>query len=285
MPNHPKLFRFYRKCETCDDWTESNRKDRRFCDRCLKDRANALTRQKRADLRANSSAPKKHEARRCACGRDFVSRAHNQALCDACRPSPKNSVCLDCGAPRPYRRKKFCEPCAASRTKAQDRDAKARMARDAGVRLIGSNQPCKDCGSSFVLSAGSQIRCHPCRETYVARWQKERRRTSAQAAITDRIRRGINGGLGAGVKRRRKWESLVGYNTAELMAHLERQFVKGMSWENRHLWHVDHVTPLRLFSYTTAECPDFKRAWALANLRPLWKRHNLIKQGRRTHLL
>lgn len=50
-------------------------------------------------------------------------------------------------------------------------------------------------------------------------------------------------------------------------------------------WHVDHVIPLASFSFKTAHDPDFRAAWALTNLRPLWAVANLRKGARRTHLL
>lgn len=79
------------------------------------------------------------------------------------------------------------------------------------------------------------------------------------------------------------------YTKAELRAHLERQFVRGMNWENYgSAWHVDHIVPQSSFKIDPidpANCPEFQACWALPNLRPLWKRDNLAKNGRRIHLL
>lgn len=77
----------------------------------------------------------------------------------------------------------------------------------------------------------------------------------------------------------------LGYTREQLMAHLERQFISGMSWANYGQWHVDHILPLSSFSFTSTECDDFKQAWALTNLRPLWALDNIKKKDRRTHLL
>ena len=87
------------------------------------------------------------------------------------------------------------------------------------------------------------------------------------------------------MKAGRSWESLVGYTVDDLMRHLERQFDKGMTWENRGEWHIDHIVPLSGFSYETAECAEFKAAWAITNLRPLWASENMRKNDRRTHLI
>lgn len=81
------------------------------------------------------------------------------------------------------------------------------------------------------------------------------------------------------------WEKLVGYTVEDLMAHLEKQFVDGMSWRNMGMWHVDHIVPKSLFEYTSPDDTEFKAAWSLTNLRPLWAEENLSKHARRTHLI
>ena len=81
-------------------------------------------------------------------------------------------------------------------------------------------------------------------------------------------------------KQGRKWESLVGYNLNQLKRHLEKQFLPGMSWKNRNEWHIDHRTPISAFNYEKSTDLDFKRCWELKNLRPLWKRENLVKHAK-----
>ena len=77
----------------------------------------------------------------------------------------------------------------------------------------------------------------------------------------------------------------LGYTPAELMTHLERQFVKGMSWENMGEWHIDHIVPLSSFDLESLESGDFKRAWSLPNLRPMWGTDNVRKHAKRMTLL
>lgn len=83
---------------------------------------------------------------------------------------------------------------------------------------------------------------------------------------------------------RRTFE-ILGYSLDELRAHLERQFTKGMSWDNYGEWHVDHIVPLAEFGGLEIESPEFRRAWALTNLRPLWAQENLRKKDKRLTLL
>jgi len=77
----------------------------------------------------------------------------------------------------------------------------------------------------------------------------------------------------------------LGYGPAELMAHLERQFLKGMSWENMGEWHIDHIVPLSSFDLESVESDEFKRAWGLPNLRPMWGADNMQKHAKRLSLL
>ena len=75
------------------------------------------------------------------------------------------------------------------------------------------------------------------------------------------------------------WEAVLGYTTADVIAHLESKFCDGMSWDNYGEWHIDHIVPVAFFraaehKHAIAEC------WALSNLQPLWARDNLRKGAR-----
>lgn len=83
-----------------------------------------------------------------------------------------------------------------------------------------------------------------------------------------------------GRKLGKHWEDLVGYNIDELKEHLEKQFSKGMTWDNHGEWHIDHKIPIAVHNFTKPEHEDFKKCWALKNLQPLWARDNLIKHAR-----
>lgn len=79
----------------------------------------------------------------------------------------------------------------------------------------------------------------------------------------------------------RSWESLVGYSAEKLIRHLGKKLQHGMTWENYgSYWHIDHIIPLSALNFEKPEDIDFKRAWALKNLRPLTKVENLSKGSR-----
>lgn len=77
----------------------------------------------------------------------------------------------------------------------------------------------------------------------------------------------------------------LGYTIEELRAHLERQFLPGMGWHNMGEWHIDHIVPVSAFDFTSDQDPEFRRAWHIANLRPLWGSDNVRKSNRITHLV
>jgi len=90
------------------------------------------------------------------------------------------------------------------------------------------------------------------------------------------ISRSIRSALGKN-KNGYKWEVLVGYTLDKLVNHIEKQFQPGMAWKNYGEWHLDHEIPKSKFNYTKPGHRDFKRCWALKNLRPMWAQDNLSK--------
>lgn len=103
--------------------------------------------------------------------------------------------------------------------------------------------------------------------------------SDAKGKISSAIRTAIRSEIRFGSKGGRRTFDLLGYTPDDLRSHLEKLFQPGMTWENygRGGWHIDHRIPLSAHNYETPDCPDFKRAWALTNLQPLWERDNLSK--------
>jgi hypothetical protein len=111
-----------------------------------------------------------------------------------------------------------------------------------------------------------------------------RRRSVPVNRLNHRVGQLVRSSLGAG-KAGRSWPTILGYTVEDLAAHLERQFVAGMSWGNMGEWHVDHILPLASFQFADENDPEFRAAWALTNLRPLWKLDNIRKHAKRLHLI
>ena len=107
-----------------------------------------------------------------------------------------------------------------------------------------------------------------------------KRRTNVQFALRCRIRnhvRKIILRLGAFASRSHYIE-LLGCSLSDLASHIENKFLPGMSWENRNLWHLDHIRPLKTFDLS--EPAQLAAACHFTNLQPLWAADNLRKGHR-----
>jgi len=110
-------------------------------------------------------------------------------------------------------------------------------------------------------------------------WQNERYKTNPRhrinACISPAIRKSLRGGKGG-----RGWQEIVGYTVDDLIAHLERQFRDGMTWETYgREWEVDHIRPVASFDLEKG-IEEIRACWALSNLRPLCARANRSKGAR-----
>ena len=76
-----------------------------------------------------------------------------------------------------------------------------------------------------------------------------------------------------GYFKKSKTQEILGIDWIGLKEHFERQFTKGMNWENRDRWHIDHIIPLA----TAQSEDDIIRLNHYTNLQPLWAADNLSK--------
>lgn len=112
------------------------------------------------------------------------------------------------------------------------------------------------------------------------RLTKLRARTAERSTATGRLNRNITELIRVALKKNKTgWRSSVGWTMPELKAHLEKHFRFGMSWDNYGKWHLDHIKPRSLFTFSSPQDPEFKECWALSNLQPLWAHENLSKNN------
>lgn len=82
------------------------------------------------------------------------------------------------------------------------------------------------------------------------------------------------------------------FTIKDLKCHLESRFESWMSWYNwgkyniktwddndqsTWTWQIDHIIPQSKLPYTSMEDENFKKCWALDNLRPLSAKTNIIE--------
>ena len=80
-------------------------------------------------------------------------------------------------------------------------------------------------------------------------------------------------------KNGKHWEDLVDYTLDDLVKRLKKTIPKGYCWQDflEGKLHLEHIIPKNAFNFTKLEHTDFKRCWALKNLRLLPAKENLIK--------
>jgi len=74
--------------------------------------------------------------------------------------------------------------------------------------------------------------------------------------------------------KRSKSSEILGCSFEEFKIHIENQFLDGMSWDNRHLWHLDHIFPVSL----ALDEEHLLQLNHYTNFQPLWAEDN-IKKG------
>lgn len=152
-----------------------------------------------------------------------------------------------------------------------------------------ANKAYRDAGYSSTAHGAKWRAANPERSRENDRLKRARyRKTQPWSALKNRVSSRVRSMLlGCGGKSRASTESLLGYAMADLVQHIERQFTDGMTWQALiagHI-HIDHIIPVASFRPSSPHCPEFKRCWALSNLRPMWAKDNMAKGSRVEHLL
>lgn len=197
----------------------------------------------------------------CLCREPFQPTGTAQKRCIACRPEWERLK-----KRAEWKRATEVLKARGAKYRAENREALAKAQRERNRKINDE--------------AGARLE----RKRATMRSVMRKVRNTSRGRLQSNVSRAIHRAL----KDRKDGEpsfALLGFSVDDLIRHLERQFLPGMSWENMREWNVDHIVPHRLFNYSDAHDPDFKACWALSNLRPLWADENQKKGGRRTHLI
>ncbi len=123
--------------------------------------------------------------------------------------------------------------------------------------------------------------------------EKERRISDPAFKLRKNISRNINAYLkkNNSSKKGNSILKFLPYTIKELKEYLEKQFEPWMTWENQGrynsktwndndpttwTWQLDHIIPQSDLLYINMEDYNFKKCWALENLRPLSAKINLL---------
>lgn len=202
------------------------------------------------------------------CQREYERTSNRQKVCASCKPLKSKKYTAEYNAAN------------AEIVREQRRDD-MRVARNAAPDVF------RDRGRKWWARNADLIklkRTSPEAREKANRYIRARYANEPRFAVHVRMANAIHQAIRE-QKSGRKWESLVDYSLDQLVAHLERQFLKGMSWQNMGEWHIDHIVPKSSFDYASAENPEFKACWALTNLRPMWAEDNQKKHAKILTLL
>lgn len=109
-----------------------------------------------------------------------------------------------------------------------------------------------------------------------ARW-REKPKNKLITFMRDSLRRVLTREKSA------RTEVMLCYTRQELEQHIEKQFERGMSWENYGEWHIDHIIPISHFLNSGIDDPATVNC--LSNLRPMWADENQKKNAKIESLL
>lgn len=117
---------------------------------------------------------------------------------------------------------------------------------------------------------------------YIRRYNKNRRKNDINFKILYNYRVRLRQAL----KQNRKsktTEKLIGCNIDFLKYHLQKQFKKGMTWQNYGKWHIDHIRPCNSFDLSKAS--EQRKCFNYKNLQPLWAKENIRKRNKWKQIL
>jgi hypothetical protein len=218
-------------------------------------------------------------------------------LCTLCNQEKKESEFTN------YKNKKWCKPCTkvynknyrannlekfkqykkTDKTKLKNKEYKQR-----------SKKQIKDWGKEYFQKNKEKILKY--RQDNKEKIRETDRKRRAERTATEphfKLRILISAYLRSTFKKKNKESMLkyLPYTLTELKIHLESQFEPWMTWATHGIynsktwddndsstwtWNIDHIVPHSIFKYESIQDDNFKKCWALENLRPYSAKQNVL---------
>lgn len=198
-------------------------------------------------------------------------------------------VCTKCGIEKDFsefhkcsakKNKKMssCKKCNADR-----RRNKTKMMKNGDIPIyVPLEKSCSKCGIIKPINEFSvdnsrpdrtQCYCKKCQSNYVLK----RRKTDEIFYLSSRLRNLVLKSIQRmGYTKRSKTNDILGIDFDGFKKHIESKFAEGMNWDNRELWHIDHIIPIS--SAKTEE--EVIKLNHYTNLQPLWAEDNYKKSDK-----
>jgi len=201
----------------------------------------------KVNLLFNEFKPKRNGTltKRCIRCLDYNNKWQQK---NKCEHNKRRSQCKECGGSsicKHNKRKSTCKECGGSSICIHDK----RKSR------------CKECGGSFICQHNRQkATCKECDpQGHLAHIVSSR----IQSALhSDKEKHSIE---------------YLGCSIQHFKEHIEKQFTKGMTWDNYGEWQIDHIIPLKYENPTIEETIE-RLHWE--NTQPLWATDNIAKGNR-----
>ena len=118
------------------------------------------------------------------------------------------------------------------------------------------------------------------RNKHVANYKRERRKVDKvfrlKCNISSLVRQSIKR---KGYRKNIKTVDILGCSVEYFKEHIEKQFLKGMSWDNRDKWDLDHIVPM---CHVKTEEDVYKlNHWT--NFQPMWSEQNRKIKHKKLH--
>lgn len=110
-------------------------------------------------------------------------------------------------------------------------------------------------------------------------WDSWRKKDTSKSItfMRDSLRRVLK------IEKKGRTEEILGYTRIDLIKHIEKQFLDGMTWDNHGEWHIDHITPISVLLSSGVSDPSVINC--LSNLKPMWAKDNLAKSNKVEYLI
>lgn len=153
----------------------------------------------------------------------------------------------------------------------------------------GKVSACRECTSkynskyyqnNYTKITNRRIERKDEKQAYDVQYNRKRRGEDVEFRLADNIRRLIRKGVQKGYKEGSSTHIILGISHRGFLAHIESQFVEGMSWANmgrgKDKWHLDHIIPIS----SGASEEEKRKLSHYTNFQPLWERDNLRKSNK-----
>jgi hypothetical protein len=250
MSRHTILREGFRKLGLCGVCGKSPEPGYKTCRACLDRNGKTFQKHKAKGLCGCGNLPEggRKKCKKCLIlANERVSEFRSKGLCYCGKRHPKENYAL-------------CQKCL------DRRNTKNRVLQSEGKCICG-----EPCGGRFKF-------CARCRNRSTQRM--ERLMGDKTFAFLIRLRGCVYGAI------KKKWkcskagrtEFLIGCTFEFVRQHIESKFLTGMSWQNMHMWHIDHYIPCDAFDLRHERQQRLCNNWR--NLRPMWAADNLSKKNK-----